>query len=51
MEDMILIARGYIFEKILPTTLNNNESLNEESKNLNSDEIYQLFSSRDYDYE
>lgn len=50
MDGIVLIARGFIIEEVLPLTLND-ESLFDESECLNSDEIYQLFSSSDYDYE
>lgn len=50
MNDIILIAKGYIFGEILSTPLNDDFS-NKESEYMDSDEVYQLFSSRDYDYE
>lgn len=50
MHDIILVAKGYIFAKASPMVLGIGSS-KFDSENLNSDEIYQLFSSRDYGYE
>lgn len=50
MDDIALIAKGYIFAEESPVTLNIGSSKSD-SEYLNSDEIYQLLSTRDYGYE